>query len=409
MIPRRGQTTAFTGALRFDEPDEAGHELCILCQQLELWIPSTFEQLHSGDSGTWTHRATGKQSRIDSVLLSADLCADSWISSSVRYDVDLLVQRDDHEAVAVEVCSVKRTDAEDRARLARPRFNLSKLRDPVVREKVCAALQRISLPDWECDINLHTLRVQEEMLAVLHEMAPSVQRGPRATYISDEAWDLRQRKMHLKNRSWYRKFNFRRMLMSMVLSLMHSPCIAVAIAIQKAVLLYEITAAAIACATQRMKSCITRDKSRALHFLANDFGYLKAGNILTALKRTGMGRRKQKQWCTVLPRMCKDGRTFAGKQALDELCLPTLLEVEHAIRTMKPGTAPGLGAIPADLLAAAPKQCARLLWPVMLKAATSMVQPIFWRGGILFDAWKRKGPIPSPESYRSLFVCSVPG
>ena len=437
-----------TGALRFDEPDEAGHELCVLCQQLGLWIPSTFEQLHSGNSGTWTHRATGKQSRIDVVLLSADLCADSWICSSVRSDVDLLVQGDDHEAVAVEVCTVKRTDAEDRDRLTRPRFNLDKLRDPLVREKVFAALQSISLPDWECDINMHTLHVQEKMLEVLSEMAPALRRGPKTSYISDEAWDLRQRKMQLKSRSWYRKFNFRQVLMGMVLSLMQSPCAAVASAIRKAVLLYEITAAAIACATQRMKSCSTRDKSQALHFLANDFGYLRAGNILTALKRTGIGGRKQKQWRTVLPRLCKDGRNIAGKQALDELwlahfgqmevgeelsteryiyetrcqlanrhhdvtldaaALPTLLEVEHAIRTMKPGTAPGLDAIPADLLVAAPKQCARLLWPVMLKAATSMVQPIFWRGGILFDAWKRKGPISSPESYRSLFVSSVPG
>ena len=234
----------------------------------------------------------------------------------------------------------------------------------------------------------------------------------------------------------------------MVLSMLRLPHAAKSDAIHKAVLLYELTAGAIACATLRMKDLITRDKAQALSFLANDFSYLKAGGILAALKRTGIGRRQQKQWCTILPQMRQNGQVIAGKQALDELwltyfgqmevgevlgtgqyifetccslanrscdvpveadVLPTLLDVEQSIRTMQPGTAPGLDAIPADLLVAAPKQCAKLLWPVMLKAATSMVQPIFWRGGILYDAWKRKGSTSSPENYRSLFVSSVPG
>ena len=77
---------------------------------------------------------------------------------------------------------------------------------------------------------------------------------------------------------------------------------------------------------------------------------------------------------------------------LDPTVLKTRLAIEAAIRSLKSGTAPGLDAIPLDFLLAAIKQFADKLWPLAMKATT---------GG--------KGPLDTPENYRSFFISFVPG
>ena len=46
---------------------------------------------------------------------------------------------------------------------------------------------------------------------------------------------------------------------------------------------------------------------------------------------------------------------------------------------------------------------------LMMKSAMRLRQPIHWRGGTPFDAWKGSGEACRPESYRSLFVSKLLG
>ena len=94
---------------------------------------------------------------------------------------------------------------------------------------------------------------------------------------------------------------------------------------------------------------------------------------------------------------------------LDESLLPTLLEVEAGLRGVKPHKATGLDQIPGDALRQLSRPLARLLLPIMLKSVVHVRQPVQWRGGTLFAAWKKSGSMHDPGSYRSLFVSSAVG
>ena len=75
---------------------------------------------------------------------------------------------------------------------------------------------------------------------------------------------------------------------------------------------------------------------------------------------------------------------------------------------MRCGAASGLDGLPPEFFKAAPQALTKLFHPLMVKAALCLVQPVQWRGGILFEAYKHSGSPALSESYRSLFVSSVP-
>ena len=49
----------------------------------------------------------------------------------------------------------------------------------------------------------------------------------------------------------------------------------------------------------------------------------------------------------------------------------------------------------------------RAVHALFVQALTTFRQPVQWRGGILYAAWKGAGGTEDPANYRSLFVSSV--
>eukprot|EP00439_Symbiodinium_sp_Y106_P061031 s955_g9.t1 len=89
--------------------------------------------------------------------------------------------------------------------------------------------------------------------------------------------------------------------------------------------------------------------------------------------------------------------------------LPTVHGIMDALRQTPTGKAMGLDGIPSEALLADPASMATALHPLFAKAMLQMRQPMQWRGGILYAAYKNKGPANLPESYRSLCVSSSVG
>ena len=58
---------------------------------------------------------------------------------------------------------------------------------------------------------------------------------------------------------------------------------------------------------------------------------------------------------------------------------------------------------------ASPSAAAKVLWPLFAKAAAHISQPVQWRGGLLYEAYKQSGCGSDPQAYRSLFVSSAVG
>ena len=127
---------------------------------------------------------------------------------------------------------------------------MNKIQDPGTQQKIQAAI--------------HALHLQDHLTQVMAEHAPVSAKAPRASYISEGAWTIREKKGKLKARLRARRMTF------------------IQIFCQHAVVDFW-----------RPKALITRDKIGGLQDLVNDFGYMKFDGILSALKRAGIGQKNK--------------------------------------------------------------------------------------------------------------------
>ena len=86
-----------TGDLPFGEEDEYAWRFVEVMSTCSLWIPSTFQCHHTGQSATWQH-SRGLESRIDFIAVSSRVDRAS-ISSKVAVELDLLNPNQDHWGV----------------------------------------------------------------------------------------------------------------------------------------------------------------------------------------------------------------------------------------------------------------------------------------------------------------------
>jgi len=87
--------------------------------------------------------------------------------------------------------------------------------------------------------------------------------------------------------------------------------------------------------------------------------------------------------------------------------LPTLLELEHAFRANSRGKACFFDGVPTELAHHFPQSLASHFFPLLLKQALLIAEPITFKGGLLVQAFKGHGPMNACESYRSLMVSSI--
>ena len=101
--------------------------------------------------------------------------------------------------------------------------------------------------------------------------------------------------------------------------------------------------------------------------------------------------------------------TYEEPNAWEWDLLPTSLEIERVFRCTPKGKAAGLDGIPSDLLSQCAVAMTQLVQPLYLKALVCGRQPIQWRGGCLYEAYKNAGPMSETASHRSLYISSFLG
>ena len=89
--------------------------------------------------------------------------------------------------------------------------------------------------------------------------------------------------------------------------------------------------------------------------------------------------------------------------------LPTLQELEMQLRKAPIGKSCGLDAIPGELLHSACPHLATFLWPLLLKVASRIQEPLQWKGGQLVALHKGKHSPMECSSYRAILVSSALG
>ena len=89
--------------------------------------------------------------------------------------------------------------------------------------------------------------------------------------------------------------------------------------------------------------------------------------------------------------------------------IPSLSNLEAALRKVNLHKAVGPDQVPGDLLHMFPREFARILFPLMAKFAFRLHEPIQWKGGQLIKLYKGKGPIRECSSFRGILLMSTIG
>ena len=432
-----------TGAVEHGEPDAFGFEFVQALEALDAWIPSTFANIHEGETATWTH-TQGHTSRIDFICLGGEVHT-SALFSWVAEDFDVLTAAEDHHAVAVGGDFWARVGAAPASQLWRKHNDLHRMRAVDGRATLRSAFEAVNSIPWSVDVNSHAAYLERISHCVLQHHFPQQSHGPRSSYISEQAWAVRTRRNGLKASTRFWKEGHRTVLIDEGFS-----CLAGRKRCGwgfKVDLLYSVFAAASRFSTGWIKDRIRIDEQALLRNIVAGQEGRSLQSIQKAIKRCGFGRRPVGKAGRTVPILLDgdgkpiDSREALGKHWLDHFAeieagrrvdigsfgelvsqfqtqhhvvpdlrgIPTFIEVELQFRKVRCGAASGLDGLPPELFKAAPQSLARLYHPLMLKAAIQIGQPVQWRGGILFEAFKHNGTPTLAENYRSLFVSSLPG
>ena len=194
-------------------------------------------------------------------------------------------------------------------------------------------------------------------------------------------------------------------------------------------LIYDVVAAAVRVTTQRVRKLIAEAKDKFLRTLTTD-GPQDAASVLRRAKKAGLGARGRQPIKRALPRLTdpttgeatetaadrdqvwlqyfgeqEAGRILTAQQFLIEAAaskdqvrddwewrhLPSTMEIEQVLRTTARGKSAGLDGLPSDVLCASPSDFAAVVQPLYVKALVRGRQPVQWRGGVLFEAFKGAG------------------
>ena len=434
---------AVTGDIEFGESDSCGFEFVEFLAVRDIWIPSTFSSCHSGASATWRH-AQGRESRIDFICVGGRAGAQktvSWVDTAF----DLLNSSDDHCAIAFSGDFWWRRADQGAGVLWRRKYDKAKLSSAAGRELLNRALYAIPPIPWAVDASWHAAFLESASHTVLSEHFSIPADKPRSAYISEAVWKVRGSRNKLKahTRFWKEgrtaalaKEGFARLAGRPHSKWWH-----------KVELLYQIFAGAINFSTGWIKTCIKAEKQALLQDLIRNGADSSLQDLQKAIKSLGLGRRACGKHGRPVPLLLNAAgepissghaldthwlHHFAAMEAgevvsmqqfeditcahrpptaleLDFAILPTFMDVESQFRKVRPGAAPGLDGLPPEFFRAAPQRLAELFHPLMVKSALRISQPVQWRGGILFEAYKNNGSPSLTENYRSLFVSSVPG
>ena len=94
---------------------------------------------------------------------------------------------------------------------------------------------------------------------------------------------------------------------------------------------------------------------------------------------------------------------------VSELDLPTRCELERSLRAAKPGRAAGNDGLPPDILHSFAGPLSAILYPILLKIAFRLQEPLHFKGGTVRQIWKCKGPLEHCSSYRGILVSNTAG
>jgi len=368
--------------------------------------------------------------------------------SQVIDSFDLCNGDNDHSAVGLQLVWSATTYSETGPKKSRS-FDRSK----ICKEQISEELRAISIPSWDTDIEQHIAQQTAQYLSCLRKKCAQSRGAPKKAFITQEIWSIRNAKLLARKqltrigqrqrseslrlcfRAWSAGLNEEQ-----AHCFFHHGTTLIVWRLHRVALQHGLA--------KQLKKCLRKARqhalSDALHSLPDD---APANAILNTVKQIvgptnlkhikrralPMLRDEHGQICQhpdqILTRWIDFFGTMEGATCLDEEeqrrlwianlqsfqnhelqlqpeDVPSLTDLELAVRRVKRHKATGPDGVPSELCCACPAQLARQLYGALLKLVCHGQESLSHKGGLLAPAFKGKGSHLDASAYRSLLVSS---
>ena len=408
----------------------SGECLLKLLRKFDAMLPSTFEEIHSGTTTTWTSNVSGAQARCDYLLVPCNW-QNAELTTSPHAGFDAGTQGFDHTPLMLQVRFFHDVV---RSQPNRDRFDRRRLQCASRHELLSMFCNPPVIP-WNLDVDSHATRLSAWVRQKLAEHFPVQGNRPRKSYITEATWqiragrleqrrtlrDLRQECAHLSEKMGWGVLKGTTQFCRKTL-LMYC--------LRKLIQISSVRAKS-AQATRDLGKALRRDRTQALEKLGEMSKTMNQQELAGELRAWGIQSRKKmpletfqavaEHWRQYfaeqedgLPLTVEEyvtrGTEIQHAELIDPAWddLPTRLEVEAAFRKTMRRRAYFIDGVPGDLLAAIPDCLTSAYFPLLYKQASYQREALLHKGGRLVAAFK-KGDATLCRNYRSLFVSSVIG
>ena len=417
-----------------------------LLEMLKLYLPATSD-MHHGDNATWTNFEGSKTHCIDHIAIPQQ-----WSSrcthSQIVHEFDMANVHDDHNAVAIQL---QWTGHDMKRKPMKQQRTLSNRQDFINDVKYSQQILQCPHQEWSTDVATHTARLTGHLHEVMMAGHSTAIAGPKKCYITEEIWNMRTNKLALKKlikatRGRLQTTNLARCFLAWKTGKCspqqqeeHKFDISLYCKSIRLNARYYVICS-------KMKKSLVWAKQTALHSKLHEVNSsTSATEVLSCLRQfigpTNPRKCKRKSlpivkneegetaslptealgvWISFFQRM-EGGqrmsmpelhqlwvRELANFQQEEVQCLaehiPSLTDLEVALRRIQKGKARGPDGIPGELCRHHPSAIAKLLFPTMMKMIIHGHEPLEFKGGRLTMAYKGRGPHDVCSSYRSLLV-----
>ena len=405
-----GHVSRHVGGHDPEHQDFAGDCVHAMLEQTNCWLPSSFQEHHSGQSWTYVHKRGDVTMRMDFVALPWEwrhgaVC--SWVAPEVHTGQAIL----DHLAVCCDV-DAPVGPCSGHSACGRKKLDEQAIMDPANRGKVREIINATPAVPWHISAHAHASIVVQHLQTHLGKAFPAKPRSKSHHFLSADALALRAEvtrarrdccrlRKHVKNQMMSVVFNFwkSRGAGPDVLDFLQSPWHV------QARFVGVCSASRLRCLSQKLRERCHVDRATFVESLALQMDSGDSGPAYAALHRLLGHRRKKPYAIEVLPvlkkkdgSMCADAdqirlrwrEHFSDLEAGTEVSpdtllnivmrpkawtlpasldlLPTEVEIANALTEAKAGKAPGSDTLPHGLGRACPVELARMLQPLSLGA-----------------------------------------
>eukprot|EP00435_Cladocopium_sp_Y103_P024816 s1891_g6.t1 len=417
-----------------------------LLRHLDLHLPVTTD-LHSGSTCTWTNFDGTSEHCIDHIAIPR-----TWRScctmSTVLEDFDLATLHDDHKAIAIQLQWNSLILPHQDADHVLP-YRHKSVAYPV-HPDLDKALKDLSPLPWDYDNDQQVHHITQGLHDVLKSHSPSGVERAKKTFISEEIWKVRENKIAYKRKISALRHRVKFDLLAKVwhawkqgdhpqAESIHLYEVSLHCAAVKLFVQYKLTC-------RNLKHQLTQAKQQRLIATLDTLdSATPAAQVLRTLKPftgpTNVKKLKKSNIpvivnelgercslpCEALAVWVRYFQEMEGGERMTHadlrerwICelaqlqrhhldwplsrLPSLTELEVALRRVQCGKANGPDGLPGEVCRHHPVALARLLYPQLIKLVVHGEESLAFKGGIVAPIYKGKGPVDRPSSYRSILV-----